>query len=114
MLSPAWGTITYASVPDLKSGGLSLVSWPHFKEKCCSYGQNMPGSMDGRSPLVNGPADMSWLSNFTGDSDTLALPHLSMRNFHLFSVGFCVDTEEQREGRARICPQLAKFQRTAG
>ena len=26
--------------------------------------------MDGRSPLVNGPADMSWLSNFTGDSDT--------------------------------------------
>jgi hypothetical protein len=65
VISPAWGAATGLEIGGVTS--LSLVQWPSFTEGCCGYQTSMPGSLNGRP--ISGPADMSWLSNFSADAD---------------------------------------------
>ena len=65
VLSPAWGAATGLEVNG--EFNLGLVQWPHFTQGCCGFETSMPGSKNGRS--VTGTTDMSWLSNFSADSD---------------------------------------------
>ena len=47
---------------------------PRFAEGCCGYGQDLPGSLDGRTGTAgHGAIDMSWLSNYTEDIDNFLM-----------------------------------------